>query len=173
MSRERYTRPTICEYSLGRSYKRTRHASTHCYRLYKGYVPFGVGASLRAHGLRDFLRERRSSVTTNSRASITVLLALTTLSLPGKDAWAQGQRPLIPDMRNSSRVGVGYVANIPNTFVGFAALGMTPKLFGISAPTMRSSSATNSWTATWRGYISIRLTGRRAHAPSSRTSKSV
>jgi hypothetical protein len=56
-----------------------------------------------------------------------VLLALATLPLQGRDARAQG---LIPDMRNSSRVGVGYVANIPNTFVGFTALGMTPKLFG-------------------------------------------
>lgn len=69
-------------------------------------------------------------MTTNSRASITVLLALATLTLPGSEVRAQGQRPLIPDMRNSSRVGVGYVVNIPNTFVGFTALGMTPKLFG-------------------------------------------
>ena len=69
-------------------------------------------------------------MTTNSRASITVLLALVTLSLPGREVRAQGQRPLIPDMRNSSRVGVGYVVNIPNTFVGFTALGLTPKLFG-------------------------------------------
>lgn len=69
-------------------------------------------------------------MTTNSRASITVLLALATLTLPGREVRAQGQRPLFPDMQNSSRVGLGYVANIPNTFVGFAALGMTPKLFG-------------------------------------------
>ena len=69
-------------------------------------------------------------MTTNSRGSITVLLALATLTLPGREVRAQGQRPLIPDMQNSSRVGVGYVANIPNTFLGFTALGMTPKLFG-------------------------------------------
>ena len=69
-------------------------------------------------------------MTTNSRASITVLLALATLTLPVREVRAQGQRPLLADMRNSSRVGVGYVVNIPNTFVGFTALGMTPKLFG-------------------------------------------
>ncbi len=65
-------------------------------------------------------------MTTNPRASIMVLLALATLTLPGRDARAQS----IPDMRNSSRVGVGYAVNIPNTFVGLTALGMTPKLFG-------------------------------------------
>ena len=69
-------------------------------------------------------------MTTNSRASITVLLALATLPLLSREVRAQGQRPLVPDMWNSSRVGVGYVANIPNTFLGFTALGMTPKLFG-------------------------------------------
>ena len=66
-------------------------------------------------------------MTTNSRASIImVLLALATLTLPGRNARAQG----IPDMRNSSRVGVGYAVNVPNTFVGLTAQGMTPKLFG-------------------------------------------
>ncbi len=66
-------------------------------------------------------------MTTNSPASITVLLALATLPLPGGEVRAQG---LAPDMQNTSRVGVGYAVNIPNTFVGFTALGMTPKLFG-------------------------------------------
>jgi hypothetical protein len=56
-----------------------------------------------------------------------VLLALATLPLPGREARAQG---LVRDMRNSARVGIGYAVNIPNTFVGFTALGMTPKLLG-------------------------------------------
>lgn len=68
-------------------------------------------------------------MTTNSHASLTVLLALATLTLPGREVRAQG-RPLVRDMRNSSRVGVGYVANIPKTFLGFTALGITPKLLG-------------------------------------------
>jgi hypothetical protein len=59
------------------------------------------------------------------RASI-ALLALGCLSLVGGPLAAQGA----PSLRNSSRIGVGYVANIPNTFLGFSALAMTYKLFG-------------------------------------------
>lgn len=54
------------------------------------------------------------------------LLALGCLSLTARPLAAQG----VPNLRNSSRVGVGYVANIPNTYLGFSALGMTHKLFG-------------------------------------------
>ncbi len=92
-------------------------------------------------------------MTTNSRASITVLLALATLTLPGSEVRAQGQRPLIPDMRNSSRVGVGYVVNIPNTFVGFTALGMTPKLFG-GAGVYADVKFTTSSTSSDPSYLS-------------------
>jgi hypothetical protein len=59
------------------------------------------------------------------RASI-VLLALGCLSLVGGPLAAQGA----PSLRNSSRIGVGYVANIPNTFLGFSVLGLTDKVFG-------------------------------------------
>ncbi|MBE0591833.1 MAG: hypothetical protein IH616_05465 [Gemmatimonadales bacterium] len=59
------------------------------------------------------------------RASI-ILLALGCLSLTGRPLVAQGAVSL----RNSSRVGVGYVANIPNTFLGFSVLALTDKLFG-------------------------------------------
>jgi len=96
-------------------------------------------------------------VTTNSRGFITVLLALATLSLPGREVRAQGQRPLFPDMRNSSRVGVGYAVNIPNTFVGFTALGMTPKLFGgagVYADVKFTPSSTGS-DPYYRGDISV------------------
>jgi len=54
------------------------------------------------------------------------LLTLTSLSLANRPAMAQGQA----NLRNSSMLGVGYVANIPNTFLGFSAIGLTPKLFG-------------------------------------------
>ena len=59
------------------------------------------------------------------RAPIT-LLVLLGLSLSSRPLVAQGT----VNLRNSSRVGVGYVANIPNTFLGFSVLGLTDKLFG-------------------------------------------
>jgi hypothetical protein len=59
------------------------------------------------------------------RAS-SVLLALACLPIPVGRLEAQSTI----DFRNSSRVGVGYVANIPNTFLGFSALGLTERLFG-------------------------------------------
>ncbi len=36
----------------------------------------------------------------------------------------------MPDLRNSSRLGVGYVVSIPHVYVGVSALGLTPRLFG-------------------------------------------
>lgn len=67
----------------------------------------------------------RWKVTRISRASV-ALFVLAGLSLTGRTLAAQGT----VNLRNSSRVGVGYVANIPNTFLGFSAIGMTTKLFG-------------------------------------------
>jgi hypothetical protein len=59
------------------------------------------------------------------RAS-TPLLALACLSLTGRPLAAQGEA----NLRNSSRIGVGYVANVPSTFLGFSLIGLTDKLFG-------------------------------------------
>lgn len=59
------------------------------------------------------------------RATI-ALLALGCLTLTARPLAAQG----VQDLHNSSRVGVGYVANIPNTYLGFSVLGTTHKLFG-------------------------------------------
>ena len=54
------------------------------------------------------------------------LVALAGISLMSRPAVAQGQN----NLRNTSLLGIGYVANIPNAFLGFSAIGMTPKLFG-------------------------------------------
>ena len=59
------------------------------------------------------------------RASITLVLALFTLSPPGSALWAQG-----PDLKHSPYLGLGYVASIPDIFVGVTVLGLTPGLLG-------------------------------------------
>ncbi|MFC1639268.1 hypothetical protein ACFL3B_00735 [Gemmatimonadota bacterium] len=64
------------------------------------------------------------------RALFTVVLALLILSRPAPVLSAQGGLPMIPDLRSSSRVGIGYVVSAPRELVGFSALGLTPKLFG-------------------------------------------
>ncbi|HEX9693273.1 MAG TPA: hypothetical protein VGA22_14360 [Gemmatimonadales bacterium] len=43
---------------------------------------------------------------------------------------AQRSSITIPDLKNSSHVGVGYTAHIPTNFLGFSALYVTPKLLG-------------------------------------------
>lgn len=58
------------------------------------------------------------------------LLVLAALSLPGASLLAQGRSTSPPDLRNSSHLGVGYVVSIPHLYVGFSALGLTPKLLG-------------------------------------------
>jgi len=64
------------------------------------------------------------------RGSVTLVLALSTLALTGTALWAQGGRPSVPDLQNSSYFGLGYVVSIPNMFVGVAALGLTPDILG-------------------------------------------
>jgi len=69
-------------------------------------------------------------VVTHVRALIALVLTLAGLSLPVTVLRAQAGRPRVAGLRTSSHLGLGYVANIPTTFVGFSALGITPKLFG-------------------------------------------
>jgi hypothetical protein len=64
--------------------------------------------------------------------------------IPSATGQAQGRGPNFPTLRNSSHVGVGYVANIPNTFVGFSAVGLTPKLLGGAGLYVDVKLATNS-----------------------------
>lgn len=57
------------------------------------------------------------------------VLALWGLALPGASLQAQLEPPG-QHLKNSAYLGVGYVTNVPNTYVGFNVLGITPKLFG-------------------------------------------
>ncbi len=64
-------------------------------------------------------------MTKTLRESVTLVLALITLVLPVTALWAQG-----PDLKNSSYFGIGYVASVPDMFVGVTVLGLTPGLLG-------------------------------------------
>ena len=61
-------------------------------------------------------------------ARILVSLVAGTLLLPLAEL--QGQRRGVPDLRNASYLGLGYVGNIPDAMVGGAILALTPKVFG-------------------------------------------
>lgn len=65
-----------------------------------------------------------------ARKRVASSLVLASLLLCSAGLHAQARRPLVPDLRNAPHVGVGYLANIPNTALGFSVLGTTPKLFG-------------------------------------------
>jgi hypothetical protein len=69
-------------------------------------------------------------VVTHVRALIALVLTLAGPSLPVTVLAAQAGRPVVAGLRSSPQLGLGYVANIPTTFLGFSALGLTPKLFG-------------------------------------------
>lgn len=56
-------------------------------------------------------------------------VALLSLSLPGTALYAQG-RHLGSGLRATPHLGIGYVASVPTTALGFSALYITPKLFG-------------------------------------------
>lgn len=66
---------------------------------------------------------------TISRPHGTVALMLAALVIPHASALAQGA-PRFPSFQDASNVGIGYVASIPNTYVGVALLATTPKLLG-------------------------------------------
>jgi hypothetical protein len=60
------------------------------------------------------------------RFSLTVPTFLAgVLSAPGLQAQ---QGPLYPDLRNATFFGVGYVVNVPNTYVGFSALAFSHRV---------------------------------------------
>jgi hypothetical protein len=37
---------------------------------------------------------------------------------------------MVPDLRSSTTLGLGYVVSIPNTFIGFSTMLLTPKVLG-------------------------------------------
>jgi hypothetical protein len=66
----------------------------------------------------------------NTRAMVALPVVVVSLSLPGTILQAQVGRPPVRGLRASTHLGIGYVANVPTTFLGFSALAVTPKLFG-------------------------------------------
>lgn len=66
----------------------------------------------------------------NSRAMVSWLPALVGISLPGLALQGQGMGPGVGDLRAATYVGIGYVANVPTTFLGFSALVTTPRFLG-------------------------------------------
>jgi hypothetical protein len=65
-----------------------------------------------------------------ARAFATTLSALAATTVTAGALAAQ----LVPTtgrhLQNSARVGVGYVVSVPNMFVGFSVLGLTPEILG-------------------------------------------
>jgi hypothetical protein len=66
----------------------------------------------------------------NTRAMVALPMVVVSLSLAGTILQAQAGRPPVRGLRASTHLGIGYVANVPTTFLGFSALAVTPKLFG-------------------------------------------
>jgi hypothetical protein len=69
-------------------------------------------------------------VTARSRMPVLLVIALIGASLCAGPLHAQRRRPLVPDLRNSPYLGVGYVANIPEAFTGAAVFVLTPSILG-------------------------------------------
>jgi hypothetical protein len=57
-------------------------------------------------------------------------LALLGISLPGAALQAQAMGPAVGDLKGTTYVGIGYVASVPTTFLGFSALVTTPQILG-------------------------------------------
>lgn len=57
---------------------------------------------------------------------IALVLVIWTVSAPGTALRAQP----IPDLKNSTHLGVGYAVSMPDIFVGITALGLTPAVLG-------------------------------------------
>ena len=62
------------------------------------------------------------------RATLPVVIG--TLLLSTSALRAQAGRPRVSDLRNTSHLGVGYVASIPEMFIGFTGLALTPSVLG-------------------------------------------
>lgn len=95
--------------------------------------------------------------TTHVRAGLSLLATLLLIASPLR---GQGGLGRVTDLRNSSHLGVGYVASIPEMFLGFTALGLTPGVLGgagLLADVKFSSSSPSQET-----YYDPRITVARA-----------
>ena len=67
------------------------------------------------------------SVPTTTRIGIGVfLLAL----ISGTGTELAAQRAFVRDLHNTTYLGIGYVGNVPNAFLGFSAMMTTPRMLG-------------------------------------------
>ena len=63
-------------------------------------------------------------------ANVLLAVVFGALLLTPSALGAQGGRPPVSDLRNTSHIGVGYVASIPEMFIGFTALVLSPSVLG-------------------------------------------
>ena len=66
----------------------------------------------------------------HARMSIITGLAVAALTFGSETVHAQGGDPRGLNLSSSSHVGIGYVANIPVTFLGFSGFALSPRVFG-------------------------------------------
>jgi hypothetical protein len=65
------------------------------------------------------------------RLSRFVLVGSVALTLPFEPLVAQGRsRAFEPHFKNAGQIGIGWVANVPTSYLGFSALGTTPSILG-------------------------------------------
>lgn len=64
------------------------------------------------------------------RVLTTQVLVCSVLTFCAPALSAQESRPMVPDYRSWPTLGVGYVVNAPNAYIGFSAMRIMPKLFG-------------------------------------------
>lgn len=82
-----------------------------------------------------------------SRVVITWCVASISLLLPGKGLHAQAARRAGPNLRTTSYLGLGYVASVPITPLGFSLLAVSPKVFrgaGVYADVKLTTSSPGS-----------------------------
>jgi hypothetical protein len=61
---------------------------------------------------------------------VAVWMAVSALLLPSARLEAQRRRVVVPDLKNTAYLGLGYVANVPHAFAGGAVLAMSPGILG-------------------------------------------
>lgn len=67
----------------------------------------------------------------NVRFSLFVLVTSLAVTVSFQDLFAQGRSPGVePHFQNAGQIGIGWVANVPTSFLGFSVLGMTPGVLG-------------------------------------------
>lgn len=70
-------------------------------------------------------------MTVQMRRVVLMLGGCVSLTVPLANLCAQGRSARgEPHFTNAGQIGIGWVANVPTSFLGFSLLGLTPSLFG-------------------------------------------